>query len=478
MAVLRVLVPVTWCLALAVPTPDGAEKALVAERQGHETPGLTATTDSGEDEEPIKVRLFQHDQSLHMKMFRERKLSKKNVIRVNPLFLTGTASFANSGSDNNIQLHYFWDAQYYGEIQVGTPPQKFNVIFDTGSANLWVPSSSDRNGSPVRHANHNVYSSKTSKSYSKDGRAFSITYGSGAMNGFVSRDTLHVGPLTVKNVPFVEATDEVDLDLDSSMFDGIMGLGFPSISVLGMQWELFRGMKEQNPKLKQGMFSFWLSRGASPVKKFGGLLMIGGYDKRYFTGDLLWVPIKPPGYWQFALDEVQIGPYQMKLKTGTAIADTGTSLIIGPTKEVSMLIQSLNMTNEDKNEYEEFVKPCHEVEHLPPLIFKIQGKSFPLKASDYFLPTGDGDCLLGVTANEGMDIAGVSLWLLGDVFLSKYFSVWDVAQKRLGLATAVTKPPEREMHRWHDDTSSGGQGTQGLGVPRGSATRRNSQRPY
>ena len=70
-------------------------------------------------------------------MQKERSVSD---VRVSMKTIAGRWGKANKDYPEE-DLNNYLDAQYYGPIDIGTPGQTFNVIFDTGSSNLWVPSS-------------------------------------------------------------------------------------------------------------------------------------------------------------------------------------------------------------------------------------------------------------------------------------------------------------------------------------------------
>lgn len=101
-----------------------------------------------------------------------------------------------------IDVHNFMDAQYYVDIQLGTPPQSFKVVPDTGSSNLWIPSSKCKFQIPC--ILHNKYSSSESTSYTANGTHFAIQYGSGACDGFLSEDVLTLGGVPIKDQTFAE----------------------------------------------------------------------------------------------------------------------------------------------------------------------------------------------------------------------------------------------------------------------------------
>ena len=126
---------------------------------------------------------------------------------------------------------------------------------------------------------------------------------------------------------------------------------------------------------------------------------------------------------------------------GTAIADTGTSLLVAPTAEVQRLVARLGITSES-GLMGQYPIPCEKAEGLPPIEFRIGGKVMALHGSDYVLKLsafGQTVCTLGLMGLDVPPPAG-PLWILGDVFLANYFTLFDFGQNRIGFAPSRPAP--------------------------------------
>jgi len=151
------------------------------------------------------------------------------------------------------------NAQYYGSISIGNPPQSFQVIFDTGSSNLWVPKIGCTHCGNPFFGKKSKYDHDTSTSYKEDGGEFNIMYGSGSVSGFFSvDDVLLADDIVVSQQRFAEIQDAGGLGLAYALgkFDGILGLGFTSISI-DNTITVFENAMKQN-LVDQPMFAFYL----------------------------------------------------------------------------------------------------------------------------------------------------------------------------------------------------------------------------
>lgn len=189
-----------------------------------------------------------------------------------------------------VKIINYLDAQYYGEIDIGTPPQAFGVVFDTGSSNLWVPSKECRL-SPACYL-HKYFDSAKSSTYKYNGTSFSIQYGSGAVVGFIGQDVTTVAGLQAKDSLFGQVTTLKGVSFLASKFDGILGMAWPSISVNGCP--LIFDLLYKQGQVSGNSFSFYLTRKAG---ENGSALVLGGVDQKYYTGDFKYYKLKMQNYW-------------------------------------------------------------------------------------------------------------------------------------------------------------------------------------
>ncbi|KAK1319915.1 hypothetical protein QJS10_CPB04g01110 [Acorus calamus] len=314
------------------------------------------------------------------------------------------------------------------------------------------------------------------------GKSCEITYGSGAISGFFSEDNVVVGDLVVKDQVFIEATREGSLSFVLAKFDGILGLGFQEISVENVA-PVWYNMVDQG-LVSEKVFSFWLNR--NPEDNIGGEIVFGGVDPNHYKGKHTYVPVTSKGYWQFEMGDFFVGNQSTGLCASgcAAIADSGTSLLTGPTavvaqinhaigaegvvsmecKEVvaqygdlilEMLIaQNQLRVNETQEQILNYINQlcdrlpspmgestvdCDQISNLPNVAFTIGGRTFSLSPEQYILKVGEGDAAVCVSGFTAFDIPPPRgpLWILGDVFMSAYHTVFDYDNLKIGFAEAA-----------------------------------------
>eukprot|EP00747_Dinoflagellata_sp_TGD_P182811 gnl/TRDRNA2_/TRDRNA2_37230_c0_seq1.p1 gnl/TRDRNA2_/TRDRNA2_37230_c0~~gnl/TRDRNA2_/TRDRNA2_37230_c0_seq1.p1 ORF type:complete len:455 (+),score=134.69 gnl/TRDRNA2_/TRDRNA2_37230_c0_seq1:159-1367(+) len=253
-------------------------------------------------------------------------------------------------------------------------------------------------------------------------------YGSGPAEGVFGKDTVSVGGVDVKGAIFAEISKvsfgPLNIAFAMGKFDGIMGLGFNSISVdkIPTAFEMMISQK----LIDEPVFAFSL-----PTKSGDeGELMFGGIDNTKYTGEISYVPLTNESYWQIKMDSMKFGSDAVDGANNVkAIVDSGTSMLAGPKESVAALAKKVGATSVAGKE---FMIDCSQVPSLPDLTVTLDGKDFKLSGKDYILQV-QSQCLFAFIGLDMPPSVG-PLWILGDVFMRKYYTVFDYGNKRVGIA--------------------------------------------
>jgi len=320
-----------------------------------------------------------------------------------------------------IPVSNFLNAQYFHEIQIGTPPQSFKVVPDTGSSNLWVPSTSC---SSIACYLHSKYDNSASSTYKKNGSDFEIRYGSGSLSGFVSQDDVTIGSLKIKNQAFAEATSEPGLAFAFGKFDGILGLGYDSISVNHITPPFYNLVNQK--LIDEPIFGFYLGD-----EEEGSEMHLGGISKDHYTGKMDKIPLRRKAYWEVDFRSISFGDDTAELDNTGVILDTGTSLIALPSTLAELINKEIGAKKSWNGQY---TVDCAVRDSLKPMTFGLSGFNYTISPYDYILEV-QGSCISAVMGIDLPPPAG-PLAILGDAFLRRYYTVYDLSTNSVGIAKA------------------------------------------
>ncbi|KAI0690302.1 aspartic peptidase domain-containing protein [Cytidiella melzeri] len=337
----------------------------------------------------------------------------------------GGAIVERRGSGSNLLTNQHTDSSYFGYIAVGTPAISFNVILDTGSADLWLAASADAvpPGTPL-------FDPSRSSSFINLNTSFAISYGSGSAGGFLGSDVVQFSGFEVQNQVF-GVVSEITTNLLASPISGVLGLAFQSIATSGAT-PFWQSLVDQEGALNEPVMAFHLTRfiNDSYVRSVepGGSFSLGALDHTLFTGAIDYQNItESPSYWKLDIAAVTVQGMPLDLSsTGRSAAiDTGTTLVGGPADIIAQLYSTIPGSSPGTGTLTGyFTYPC-ETDVVVSISFGESENAWPVSPADFKLVQLDDDTCVGAFFQMQTSGSGsYPSWVVGDTFLKNVYSVF------------------------------------------------------
>lgn len=343
---------------------------------------------------------------------------------------------------------------YYNvEIELGTPPQKFNLLIDTGSSDLWVIGSTNRycarTSAQLSSNNYfnctqsGVFTVSDSSTYTRNNSNFFIKYGDGTVaEGDWGMDTLSIQGEKIANMSF-------GLGLTTNSTMGVLGIGYTNNeATMSLQkpysYANLPVRLAQSGAINTPAFSLWLN----DINSSEGNILFGGVDHAKYSGSLVSVPVlksspsatKPTSFTiAFSSLKITSGGNSEEILSNTieALLDSGTSLSYFPANIASDLLDAFDASYNSQLGY--YIQSCNIEGSLD---YDFNGAKITVPFSSLLMPVktrrgparfnnGDPVCAIGILPTN------YKFALLGDTFLRNAYVVYDLQNDQIALAQAV-----------------------------------------
>ncbi|KAK1933616.1 Gastricsin [Phytophthora citrophthora] len=347
--------------------------------------------------------------------------------------------------------------RFTGAAHFGSPPRSLRVVFDTGSSDTWISSSS---------------ASAVDKAEVSQRTPFAIRYGGGVVSGTAAAIDLRLANqflLSNVHVGVVDDATSVLAELDAQ---GVVGLGLEALAQIHTNSNVLRLLAKQKHEMEPVVFSIYISSwsGAKPAS----WLIIGSQDEALTSPNATWFsfPVVPDsvirtspstqsakksfGFWalrvqSLVLDEIVLPLSRPNSRNGIALLDSGTSMLLLPPNIFDRFVQTLSTRFGARfdaplsgGQSLPVCRRCH-VHEFPTFGFDFSRENseaaatsqrFELQGSDYVRCDWQ-DCTAMIDVIQSTEVSDRIVLVLGSVFFRAFYMRFDYSNKQVSLACTL-----------------------------------------